>query len=177
MFSLYCALVFTSIQLLAEYCETFSVEIAKNSAYWPVIPWRCPPPHRWQRSQWDWPPVPWQQHARKSLRPLSVQSTWWADDRPDRDDSKHSQRLWKIQNVLDCELQFRRDLVCASPAAYLANVSADRSSSLATIESPWPRKSIAKHWQWIICVISVWNAVKLNCVFWSRQQSLKLVVS
>lgn len=39
--------------------------------------------------------------------------------------------------------------------AYVANVSADKSSSSAVCESPWPRKSIAIHWTWITAVISV----------------------
>lgn len=47
---------------------------------------------------------------------------------------------------------------------YLASVVADRSDSFVTYESPWPLKSMAKHWQSTIAVISVCEMrIRLIC--------------
>lgn len=69
-----------------------------------------------------------------------------------------------ISSTLDTSLKFNETktvkhldnlIIQGIGSAYVANVSADKSSSSAVCESPWPLKSIAIQLQWITAVISV----------------------
>lgn len=63
-----------------------------------------------------------------------------------------------------------RLLIDKNALNYLASVLADKSDSFETCVSPWPLRSIAKHWQSIIAVISV-CAMKIYTVLYNAFHS------
>lgn len=68
----------------------------------------------------------------------------WTTRKFNENDNSHTTIRWRVY-----EMKWKTQSI------YLASVSADKSDSFSTCESPWPRKSIAKHWQCRIDVISV----------------------